>query len=201
MRTAQFILVVNQPAVTGLSATAVSPTQVNLVWNAYPGASQYVIYRARVNNTFNPLAPTGGATSYPDTSVTGGNAYAYTVLAFDASNNLVAASDPDIATTIFFTDDPIVAGVTPVRAIHLTELRNAVKAIATVAGQTPPFTDDPLPAGTPIKAVHINELRFALSNALNTIGIFSRNFTDPTLTPGVTPLKAVHIQELRDACK
>src|SRR6188474_2732878 len=33
------------PQVTGLSATAAGPTQVNLSWNSVPGATTYWIYR------------------------------------------------------------------------------------------------------------------------------------------------------------
>jgi hypothetical protein len=100
-----------------------------------------------------------------------------------------------------FTDDPLVAAVTTVKAVHLNELRNAIRAAATVAGQNPTFTDDPLPSGAAIKAVHIRELRTALTNAFIALHLIPPAFTDPTLTPGVVPVKAVHFQELRNAMK
>lgn len=99
-----------------------------------------------------------------------------------------------------FTDDPLVAGVTA-KAVHLTELRNAVKAAAALAGQSPTFSDDPLPSGTVIKAVHIAQLRTALTNAFVALHLPLPVFTDPTLTPDVTAVKAVHFQELRNALK
>ena len=53
-----------------------------------------------------------------------------------------------------FTDDPIVAGVTPVRAVHFTELRAHIDALREEAGLGRfRWTDPVLRAGvTPVRA-------------------------------------------------
>ena len=53
----------------------------------------------------------------------------YRVRGVDANNNVSAYSNVDLATTILFTNDPLIAGVTVVKAQHFTELRSAVNAV------------------------------------------------------------------------
>ncbi len=70
---------------TGLTATAVSATQVNLTWNASTdnvGVTGYRIYRAGAL-----LATLGAVTSYQNTGLSASSSYAYTVLAVDAAGN------------------------------------------------------------------------------------------------------------------
>ena len=64
-----------------------------------------------------------------------------------------------------FTDDPIVAGVTPVRLVHLLELREALGAAYTAAGRAAPRWTDATPTAgtTPIRAAHLTELRAAVA--------------------------------------
>jgi RHS repeat-associated protein len=105
--------------------------------------------------------------------------------------------------TPVFTDDPLVAGVTEVKAIHLTELRAAVnqaRARAGLAAAT--WTDANVqPNVTLIKAVHIQELRARLDEARAALGLPAASYTDPTLTVGVTTVKAAHVQDLRERVK
>jgi len=63
------------PQVTGLSATASGPTQVNLSWNSVPGATTYWIYRG----TYVPAIVT--STNYVDRSVSPGTTYTYSIAA------------------------------------------------------------------------------------------------------------------------
>lgn len=63
------------PQPTGLSATAVGPTQVNLSWNSVPGATTYWIYR----DIYVPAIIT--STSYADKSVSPGTTYSYAIAA------------------------------------------------------------------------------------------------------------------------
>ena len=63
------------PAVTGLSATAAGPTQVNLTWNSVPGATSYWIYRG----IYVPAIIQ--TTSYADRSVSPGTTYTYAIAA------------------------------------------------------------------------------------------------------------------------
>jgi endoglucanase len=92
-----------------------------------------------------------------------------------------------------YTDDPIVAQVTVIKAVHLLELRDAVNAVRARAGLAPLVFGDGVPApGTVIRASHIIDLR----NALNAALFPNPAYTDPALAPG-NAVRAVHIQELR----
>ncbi len=113
--------------------------------------------------------------------------------AFAIANFRQEVSSP---TPVTFTDDPLVAGTTRVKALHITELRTAINTKRTQAGLGA-FSWSAAPvSGGPILASHIAELRTALA----ALGV-TANYTDPTLTPGTTRIKAVHIQELRDSVK
>ena len=129
----------------------------------------------------------------------GGSTATITVNALNGCGALTTTSFTLLINT--FTDDPLVAGVTPVKAKHIQELRTAIEAVAALAGQSPLFSDDPLTAGTPIRAVHITELRTALTAAFTALGRTLPTFTDSSLVAGVTPVKAIHLQELRNALK
>ena len=101
--------------------------------------------------------------------------------------------------SVSFTDDPLVPGVTRIKAIHLIELRNAVNAWRAAAGLAA-FTawTNPSPAGATVKAVHILELRNALDPALRACG------RTPSFSSGVAigqPVRAIHFQELRNQMK
>jgi hypothetical protein len=129
-------------------------------------------------------AHTVGAVSIDLTSSTGGtyskpNAFAY------------------LPTT--FTDNTLVAGLTTVKAQHITELRQAVDALRAVAGlpAPAPWTDFTLqPFSTVIKAIHIIELRAYLEDAAGRLGYATGSYTDSMLTSGYV-IKRVHIEELR----
>jgi hypothetical protein len=91
-----------------------------------------------------------------------------------------------------FTDNPLVAGVTVIKALHVTELRAAIDRYRTSVGQTA-FAWSPatVTTGSVITAADLTQLRTALTQALPTA-----TFTD---TPANTvSVKALHIQQLRD---
>ena len=76
------------------------------------------------------------------------------------------------AATGSFTDDPLVPGETPVRAVHFTELRTRIDALRATAG-LPRFawTDAILGVGvTPVRLVHLLELRSALAEVYAAAG-------------------------------
>ena len=107
-------------------------------------------------------------------------------------------------TTIFggsFTDNPLVVNNTPVRAIHLTELRLAIDRARTQRSLAAVTWTDPVivPGVTPVKAIHVTQMRTALIQAYQAAGRTPPSFSDPSLTIGLTPVRATHIAELRAA--
>jgi hypothetical protein len=98
-----------------------------------------------------------------------------------------------------FTDDPLVRNVTPVRALHILELRNRIDAARDGVGLgSYVYTDPNLGAGHLIRRDHVSELRAALDEVYTAKGLTRPAYTDAALLVGM-PLKAVHIQELRVA--
>ncbi|MDX1628405.1 MAG: S8 family serine peptidase [Fulvivirga sp.] len=82
--------------VTGLSATAVSTSQIDLTWDAATddtGVSYYNIYRD------GSVVATSTTTSYSDTGLSAGTTYSYQVSAVDAAGNEGTLSDTASATT------------------------------------------------------------------------------------------------------
>ena len=100
-----------------------------------------------------------------------------------------------------FTDDPIVPGVTPIRAVHFTELRTRINALQSVAGLRPfPWSDPVLRAGvTRVRLAHLLELRTALAAAYAAAGRSAPRWTDAAPVEGATPIRAAHLTELRAA--
>jgi chitodextrinase len=83
-------------APTGLSATAVSPSEVDLVWTAaVPGSSPVTSYQVSRNGSV--IANVGGL-SYNDTGLNANTSYDYTVTATD-SNLLVSPPSNDAPAT------------------------------------------------------------------------------------------------------
>jgi hypothetical protein len=191
---------VGPPAPAGLTATATTTTNVNLTWSPSFGAAQYEVQRASASVPYATLVTTA-ATSFSDMSAAAGATYVYKIRAIDSSSNFSPFSTPDAATTIFFTDDPLIAGTTLVKAVHVNELRQAVNAMRAAAGLTASSFTDPVLTQIAVKAVHVQELRTALAQARMALGLPTLMLTDPTLTPGTTPIKAVHVQELRGGVK
>jgi hypothetical protein len=98
-----------------------------------------------------------------------------------------------------FTDDPLVPGLTIVRAVHITELRARIDALRLLYA-LPAFawSDQTMTSGaTPVRAVHIADLRTALAAVYAAAGKTPPTYTDPSLA-GVT-IRAAHVAELRAA--
>ena len=127
----------------------------------------------------------------------------------------VTARDPDglsatqsIAVTVQagggvngFTDDPLVPGVTPVRAVHFRELRTRIDTLRAGAGLSAyRWTDPGLTAGvTRVRSVHLTELRAALNQAYAAAGQPRPTYIDASVRAGTTPIRAAHVTELRAA--
>ena len=100
-----------------------------------------------------------------------------------------------------FTDDPLRPGVTPVRAVHFSELRTRIDGLRRAAGLGPfPWTDPVLTPGvTPVRLAHLLELRAALAEAYAAAGRTAPGWTDSAPAVGTTPIRAAHLTELRAA--
>jgi chitodextrinase len=84
-------------APAGLSATAASPTRVNLAWSASTdnfGVAGYDVYRNGAR-----LAQIGPSTTYADTSAAASTTYSYQVRARDQAGNTSAPSNTATVTT------------------------------------------------------------------------------------------------------
>jgi hypothetical protein len=177
-----------------LVATGASTPSVSLTWTSL-SVDHFEIWR---NGAFLATSPVA---SYTDSSVSANSVYVYRVLAVDSGNNDSPFTNADLATTMLFTNDPILANTTLIRAAHVTELRQAVNSLRAITALAPFTFADPSLLNVPIRAVHIEQLRTALAQGLSALGFSSPAFTDPILTTNVTKMRASHVQELRTAMK
>ena len=82
---------------TGLVATAVSASRINLSWSASTDNVAVTGYRVFRNGAL--LATLGNVTAYQDSNLGAGTTYVYTVRAFDAAGNMSGHSAAASATT------------------------------------------------------------------------------------------------------
>ena len=178
-----------------LQATATSVSNIALNWTGN-GAHHYDVYRYSDLGSWQSIGSTS-ATNFVD-SVNSMQAYLYVLCSVDAAGTVIGWSVPDLAMTMFFDDDPIVAGVTRARAAHIDQLRIATNGLRTLGSISTNITS--VPIGSPIRATDITALRAEISNLRLMLGLTDVVFTDPTLAAGQT-IKAVHVQQLRNALK
>jgi hypothetical protein len=127
-----------------------------------------------------------------------------TVTARDAAGNTATDSlTVTLTATFTFTDDPLTAQTTLVRAVHIPELRAAIDSLRVARGLAAFVWTDPTltPGSTPARAVHLTELRSALNQAYQAAGRVLPVYTDPTVAAGVTIVKTIHLNELRTAVR
>ena len=184
-------------APTGLVATAQSTAQINVTWDDVTGATQgYLIVRS--HNGINEELGLAMTANYTDTAVGAGITYVYQAGAVTATGSVGPASNKDLATTIFFTDDPLVPTI---KAAHFLELRSAVDAVRLTAGFPSPATYTyAIAPGNPVHAADLTELRTYLDQARAMIGVSALTYAEP-IVAGTTTIKAAHILELRNGVK
>jgi fibronectin type 3 domain-containing protein len=73
------------PAPTGLRATAVSSSEIDLTWTAVPGATSYSILRSKTASAGYALVGTSTTASFKDIKVTAATTYYYEVKAVNSS--------------------------------------------------------------------------------------------------------------------
>lgn len=99
----------------------------------------------------------------------------------------------------YFDDPTLAAGVTAVRAYHLTQLRTWVNVVRLRCGIAPAgWTDQLIERGvTPIRALHLTELGTALAQADRACNRMPPRYVGQVRSG--TPIQAGHFMELRDA--
>ena len=176
------------PTPQNVTATLTSATAVTLTWTG--SSPLYRIYR---NST---LIDTTSSTTYDD-ALLANSAGIYKVQASDVGQTLFSAlSAPGYVTTFSYTDNPITAGSTNVKAQHLNQLRSAILALFSAAATTPP-TLTTVAAGDTVLAAHVQDLRNAINQFRTSQSLATTTFTDSTLTTGSTPIRRSHLSELR----
>ena len=179
---------------TGVVATVSGPTQIDVSWETPAGgATSYIVQRRTPSTAYTTAPCTVVGTTCQDTNAPGPATWVYRVCADSVSTP--TCSLPDIATVFPFSDDPIVAGVTPVKAQHITELQNAVNTML-----TSPQAFTPAASNGPIQAAQLQELQDAIDLARSQLGLPPNSRHDATYDNTVT-VKAPNIQELRNATK
>jgi len=182
-----------------LRAASSSPSIVAVTWFPTQGVDHYEIQRGPSIGTLSTIG-TSATAGYSDTTVAAENVYLYRVRGVSPTPGTApsAYSSLDYATTVSFTDQSLVTGLSRVKAVHVTELRGVVGMLqAALEFPVAPWTDGSL-TGVTIKAVHLTELRAALDQIRSALGLPALPYTDPTLTSGLTIIRAAHITELRD---
>jgi hypothetical protein len=124
-----------------------------------------------------------------------------TVTARDAAANTATTSvTVTLSATFTFTDDPLTPQSTPIKVVHVMELRATIDSVRVARGLTPfAWTDPTLAIGsTPVRVVHLAELRTALTQAYQAAGRTAPTYTDPG---ALSVIKAIHLNELRTAAR
>jgi murein DD-endopeptidase MepM/ murein hydrolase activator NlpD len=100
-----------------------------------------------------------------------------------------------------FTDDPLTARATPVRVVHIVELRQAIDALRARSRLGATTWTDPtiVPGVTPVRAAHLVELRAALGQVYVAAGRSAPTYADPSILARTTTITAAQIAELRAA--
>lgn len=118
------------------------------------------------------------------------------------ANTTVTAVYTLQSSAITFTDDPLTPGSTPIKAVHIVELRNAINSLRTSNFIDEfVFTDPTLSAGELVEEVHVTELRAALAGVYAQRSRPLPTYTDPTIIATATSIRSVHVAELRMAVR
>jgi len=202
----------NAPPPTALTATPPNgSTPLTLSWTT-SGAVKYRVERKAAGQSFTSIGTTT-ANSMTDSGAISGNAYLYKVCSADAAGNCTSSysnivlgaaitfTNPTIISTV---DDPSGATATPIKAVHITELRTAVNAVRTLAGLPNATWTWNVAIAQLIHVEDVRDLRTELATALTALQIDqSAPYIDPTLVGSIadpvnaTRIKADHIRQLR----
>ena len=128
------------------------------------------------------------------------NGWQYRCVAENAIGTAIS-SDATLSVIVAFTDVPLQARGTTVKAIHIRELREAIDALRLRHGLSRYSWTDPAlaPGLTVVRATHVMELRAALDSAYSAAGRSLPVYKSPAPVTGVTLVSTAHVAELRAA--
>jgi hypothetical protein len=177
---------------------------ISLAWDASTSTvSGYRIYYGTNPNSLTTIVDVGNQTSYAVSGLTNGVTYHFVVHAYTAQGVLSGPSNPvsGVPFVAPFTDPQLSSALTPIRVIHINEMRARINSLRTANGLAPVSWEDPvLTSGvTPVKAVHITQMRNALNQVYSARQLSPPSYSDPNLTAAATPVKGAHISDLRNA--
>ena len=181
---------------------AAHAARISLAWDASASTvNGYVIYYGTSPSSLTTAIDVGNQTSYPVDGLTAGVRYYFEVRAYNAQGVFSNPSNQvdGLAGNASFTDT-LLPGMTPIRAVHISELRARINALRSATG-LPQITwfDPVLTVGvTHVKAAHIAQMRAALNEVYSARSRPSPNYAE-NLAGGVTSIKVTHISELRAA--
>jgi YD repeat-containing protein len=188
--------------------------KIDLVWGASPGVLYYEIERTVLGGHTQAYPDPLTQTSYSDgVTYENGGAHVYRVRACAGINACSAFSTRDIATRMTFADvhAPNGSGAVVIQFSHLEELRQAMNAVRSVAGDGPlsweqilaPYVPpDSLPPPAPghrVRAVFMIALRAKMNEALSNALMPTAPYTDDFQVP--TRIKAIHTLELQQRAR
>lgn len=194
------------PSSPGNSLSAAAQQQPTLVvrldWAVCSGAHHYEVQRkAHIGDTWGNLSPNPTSNSFVDNTASASTGYLYRIRAVDAASACPSDySNTDLAIAVIFTDDPLQGHTTTIKALHITEVRQAVDAVratASLSGAT--WTTNPLNPLSPVRAIQFSELRLRLNDALPSLGILPIP-ADSGIALGLDIL-ATHLQAVREKVK
>src|SRR5258707_864549 len=188
-------------APTSLAVPAASSNAITISWTAPSGSvDHYQIERSQsLSGPFTVIA-NAATTNFNDTTVTSVSSYLYRVRAVDSFGAPSPPSNMALGTAITFLDPNLQAGVTAIKAQHVTELRQAVNAVRSLIPlSAATWTQSNLNQAI-IYGNDVQELRNSLGAALAALSIPVAAYDDPTLgtAPNGVLIKKVHIEQLRD---
>jgi subtilisin family serine protease len=179
-----------------VQANREGPASIRVAWapsSSPSGLREYRVERLPGGQVF--VVPPASTTFLDASDLVAGATYLYRVSAVGTEGVRSAPSPYDAATLVALQDDPIVAGVTPIRGAHVGELRIAIDALRKAAGLQPAWTTYAPPTGfvTPSEFLTMRE---RINEARAAVQLPPVQFTI-TPTRGA-PIRASQLQELRN---
>jgi hypothetical protein len=200
------------PIVTTRSASAITNTSATLNATVNPnGSSTTTQFEWGTTTSYGnqtPALPSPGSGTSPVavsaliTGLTCNTLYHFRATATSAAGPATGADSTFVTSPAgcVFTDEPLISGVTPIKAVHVTELRVRIDFLRARYGLSPFAWSDPLlAAGAMIRAQHILDLRASLAEAyVAAKRPTTPAYTDPALGAGTTT-RTAHLAEIRAA--